>query len=79
MIQFRTPVTHGEIKMKILGCCGVRVGGRHVENCPVVVSAVYQDPSGRGVCKPSCIDHSGCVHTCDVKNQRFPFRCVHIT
>lgn len=78
MIQLRTPVTHREIKMKILGGRGVRVSGRHVENCPVVVSAVNQDSSSRGVRKPCCIDHCSCVHTCDVKNQGFPFRCVHI-
>lgn len=54
--------------MKIFGCCGVRVGGCYVENCFVVVIVVYQDFFGCGVCKLSCIDYSGCVNICDVKN-----------
>ena len=68
MIELRTPVTHREIKMKIRGGSGVRVGSCHVENCSVVVSAVNQDSSSRGVRKPCCINHCSCVHTCDVKD-----------
>ena len=43
VIQFCTPVAHGEIEMQILRRCGVGVSGCHVEDCSVVVGAVDQN------------------------------------
>ena len=76
VIELRTPVTHRNIKMEVLGGCSVGVSGRQVENCPVVVSAVNQNSSCRGVRKPCRINRCSCVQTGNVENQGFPFCCV---
>lgn len=77
VIQFRSPIAHGEIEVQILGRGGVRVSGSEIEYRLVEIGAVDHYSSSSGIFKPRSVHCSSCIQAGYIKNQRLLFRCVN--